>query len=218
MVTAEERERWEKLKRLKARKDAELAVLDVEIASHKADSALLYATMESLMAGEDAANHQRTASRRASLHEESNTHASQSLVQKSTAVESELESSHEGSGADRSTSMPKKAAGREVEQVAPEQRQKKVSSRPIHSGAARPNPLKGRIANLRRQYQRQSHRARAVCMALDKNLERGFNDYKPLDSWQKKAGGKRSWIDLFNDPRTHNDVKTFINRILPSRY
>jgi hypothetical protein len=55
-------------------------------------------------------------------------------------------------------------------------------------------------------------------MALDKNLERGFNEYKPLDSWQKKAGGKRSWTDLFDDRRTHNAVKTFINRIPPSRY
>jgi hypothetical protein len=168
-----------------------------------------------LMAVEDGATHQTPAPGEASPHEKFDTHASQSPVQKNTVVESAGESSRQGSDADTSNSIPANA-GRGIEQVAREQRHKNVSSKPSHaSRALRPNPLKRKIAELK--LRRLS--AGEICATLDRLLERGSGDYKPLDSWQEKTkGSKRSWLDLFGDKQTHNAVRTFINKIHPSRY
>ena len=161
-----------------------------------------------LMTVEDVATHQTPAPGEVSPHEKFDTHASQSPVQKTTVVDSAGETSHQGSDADTSNSIPANA-GRGIEQVVREQRYKNVSSRPSHlSRAVRPNPLKRKIAELKRE----GPGAREVCAALDRHLERSSGEYKPLDSWQKKAG-KRSWLDLLKDKQTYNAVRTFINKI-----
>jgi hypothetical protein len=206
---------WQEYRNFKAQKELELAQNEVEIAVHKANLAQACADLELLMANVDSAQHATQVFGEASGNEELDTQTPQSLVQKAAASESKIESSDQGSDVDTSNPGLANAAGAGVGQLRHEQRHKNVSSRPIRlPRVARPNPLKRHIAQLRREH----YSARTICGELDKLVERGPNRHAPLASWQNKAEGKRSWVDLFEDQRTHNAVKTFINKIQPSTH
>jgi hypothetical protein len=70
VVTAKERDSWEKYKRFKARKDLEFAQLEVEMAVHKANIAQEFAKTELLMAGDDVAKYPEPESKGTSPGEE----------------------------------------------------------------------------------------------------------------------------------------------------
>jgi hypothetical protein len=72
-----------------------------------------------------------------------------------------------------------------------------------------PNKLKLKIAELKCSLSF----AKQICNALDKLVERGQSAYETLPSWQKKAPGKRTWVQLYEDGRTKNDVRTYINKV-----
>ena len=36
---------------------------------------------------------------------------------------------------------------------------------------------------------------------------------KPLEQWTEVTGGKRTWVELYDDPRTNLRVKTYISKV-----
>lgn len=206
---------WQEYRNFKAEKELELAQNEVEIAVHKANLAQLHADLELLMAKPDSAQHATEVFGEASGNEKLDTHTPQLLVQEAAPSESKIESPDQGSDVDTSNPGLANAAVAGVGQLRHEQRRKNVSSRPARlPRVGHPNPLKRRIADLRRD----RYSPAKICIQLDKLVERGDKGCTPLASWRKKAEGKRSWADLFDDERTHNAVKTFINKIQHSTY
>jgi hypothetical protein len=63
--------------------------------------------------------------------------------------------------------------------------------------------------------------ARDICGQMDTMIERVSpvrqHQLQPLDSWMTKAQGKRTWTDLFDDPRTNKAVGKYVYSIPPLR-
>jgi hypothetical protein len=63
--------------------------------------------------------------------------------------------------------------------------------------------------------------ARDICFLMDRRICREPPalrvSLEPLLDWQQKAGGKRTWVDLFDDERTYNRVRSFVNKVPPLR-
>jgi hypothetical protein len=72
-----------------------------------------------------------------------------------------------------------------------------------------------RISKLKAQIMGIS--SRKICVAMDEIVERASiptrEALKPLESWTARAGGKRMWVELYDDPRTRNVVKKYINEL-----
>jgi hypothetical protein len=60
-------------------------------------------------------------------------------------------------------------------------------------------------------------RARHICELLDQTIDRAIPlrrvHLAPLESWQAEAPDKRSWVEFYDDSRTHNQVRTYINKV-----
>jgi len=188
------RAKWDEFKKLRAKKKLELASLYVEIARHNANLQQLRAEQ-----GPDGqpliprdAFTLDVESQIAKLEIEMAEYEKQ-LLEADTELDSVME---------KLPTSPKV-----VDRV--------VGSKPLErKRIAIRNPLKSKISELRNTH----CTARMVCLVLDGLVERCPFQYRPLTSWQKRAPGKRTWMELYDDPVTHNGVKTFINRIPPSRY
>jgi hypothetical protein len=59
--------------------------------------------------------------------------------------------------------------------------------------------------------------ARKICDLIDQsiNKEAPINQrhLAPLESWQKQAPTKRSWVEFFTDTKTHNLVRSYVNKV-----
>jgi hypothetical protein len=59
--------------------------------------------------------------------------------------------------------------------------------------------------------------ARKICELIDQAIDKAApirqGNLAPLKSWQMQAPGKRSWVELFNHPKTHNPVRTYVNKV-----
>jgi hypothetical protein len=77
-----------------------------------------------------------------------------------------------------------------------------------------------RIALIKAQNPRRIS-ALDICKEMDKLIEQfgpvSRQQLQPLDSWVRKAPGKRTWTDLFNDNRTKKAVGKYIYKIPPLR-
>lgn len=61
--------------------------------------------------------------------------------------------------------------------------------------------------------------ARRICELIDQSVSRKApihrDGFAPLMSWQGKAGGKRSWVELYDYAKTHNAVRKYVNVVPP---
>ncbi len=78
------------------------------------------------------------------------------------------------------------------------------------------DPRKRMIAEIRAQHPRGIS-ARDICREMDAIFERvgrgQQQQLQPVESWMRKAPGKRTWTDLFNDSRTKKAVGKYIYQI-----
>ena|ERR1022692_453968 len=60
-------------------------------------------------------------------------------------------------------------------------------------------------------------RARKICELIDQAIEKAApiqqGNFAPLKAWQMQAPGKRSWVEFFDHPKTHNRVRTYVNKV-----
>jgi hypothetical protein len=83
--------------------------------------------------------------------------------------------------------------------------------RPLRS--FKPSQLKMKIAELK--FRDRKALARKICELLDGLVDRGHKGLEPLQSWQKRADGKRTWVELYDDHRTRPLVRAYINKVPP---
>jgi hypothetical protein len=59
--------------------------------------------------------------------------------------------------------------------------------------------------------------ARNICLQMDWKINRAAPVFReriePLPSWIKKANGKRTWKEVFDDKHTHHSVRSFVNKV-----
>jgi hypothetical protein len=59
--------------------------------------------------------------------------------------------------------------------------------------------------------------ARKICEFIDKTIDKAApirrDSLAPLKSWQMQAPGKRSWVELYDHPKTRNRVRTYVNKV-----
>jgi len=70
--------------------------------------------------------------------------------------------------------------------------------------------LKTKIATLQRRHP-DAYR-RKICGYLDAAVERG-DSCEPLKSWQERADGKRTWVELYDDPRSKPLVQMYLSKV-----
>jgi hypothetical protein len=60
-------------------------------------------------------------------------------------------------------------------------------------------------------------KARRICELIDQRIEKSVpirrDNLSPLKSWQMQASGKRSWVELYDHPKTHNRVRAYVNKV-----
>lgn len=101
--------------------------------------------------------------------------------------------------------------------------------------SAKPTNYRGTLAS-RRQVRRVDARkeliaslkarnpntnARRICELIDQTIERATpirrGNLVPLESWQRQTPGERSWVGLYDSSKTHNRVKSYVNKVPPMR-
>jgi hypothetical protein len=77
-----------------------------------------------------------------------------------------------------------------------------------------PDAKKELIAQLKA---RNPSNARKICELIDQAIDRVApilrGGLAPLKSWQVQAPGKRSWVNLYDDPKTRNRVRAYVNKV-----
>jgi hypothetical protein len=60
-------------------------------------------------------------------------------------------------------------------------------------------------------------KARRICELIDEWIEKSApirrDNLSPLKSWQMQASGKRSWVELYDHPKTRNLVRRYVNGV-----
>lgn len=73
------------------------------------------------------------------------------------------------------------------------------------------------IARLKARY--PSSCARKICELIDKRIETESTAQRqrlePLLSWVSRAGTSRTWLELYEGKRTHNLVRSYVNKVPP---
>lgn len=62
--------------------------------------------------------------------------------------------------------------------------------------------------------------ARKICGFIDQEIYRTPSRRAALallDSWQRQAPDKRSWVEVYDHPKTHNRVRAYVNKVPPLR-
>ena len=57
---------------------------------------------------------------------------------------------------------------------------------------------------------------REICEMIDGRIKESPSSQPvlaPLESWLTKAQGARSWVDVFDHPKTHKLVKNYLNKV-----
>ena len=81
------------------------------------------------------------------------------------------------------------------------------------------DPRKELIAGLKARNPNTT--ARRICELIDQKIEKAppilRGNLVPLESWQGLAPGERSWVGLYNTSKTHNQVRSYVNKVPPMR-
>ena len=112
---------------------------------------------------------------------------------------------------------------------------RKVEEHKGESQSAKPTNYRGTLAS-RRQVRHVDARkeliaslkarnpntnARRICELIDQTIEKVAHirrgNLVPLESWQRQAPGERSWVGLYDTSKTHNRVKSYVNKVPPMR-
>jgi hypothetical protein len=76
---------------------------------------------------------------------------------------------------------------------------------------------KALIARLKANYRNQP--ARKICESIDQTIDRTAPIIRerlaPLEQWRKLVPSARSWVRFFDDPKTHNLVRSYVNKVPP---
>jgi hypothetical protein len=77
------------------------------------------------------------------------------------------------------------------------------------------DPKKELIAQLKAR--NPNANARKICELIDQKINREApirqKNFAPLEQWVKQAPGKRSWADLYDHTKTHNLVRSYVNKV-----
>jgi hypothetical protein len=109
--------------------------------------------------------------------------------------------------------------------TAPEHNAEPASAKPtVHQGASSASRRQHRPVDARKELiasLKARHRgapSREICELIDRTINRMPSRkaaLAPLDSWQKRAPGARSWVDFYEHPETHNSVRSYVNKVPP---
>ncbi len=98
---------------------------------------------------------------------------------------------------------------------------KKCRTAPSNVRSARHHPIDARkelIATLKARH--PNARARRVCELIDGAISRTPSSEAKLPllpSWREKAPGIHSWVECYDDRRTHHLVRAYVNKVPPLR-
>jgi len=89
-------------------------------------------------------------------------------------------------------------------------------SRPEQSRARHIDPRKELIASLRERH--RGALARRICELIDREINlvpARKAALAPLESWRRHAPNTRSWVGFYDDTRTRNRVRAYVNKVPP---
>jgi hypothetical protein len=62
-------------------------------------------------------------------------------------------------------------------------------------------------------------KARKICELIDQTINKEApirqGNLAPLESWRKLAPDERTWVGFYDHPKTHNQVRTYVNKVPP---
>jgi hypothetical protein len=132
----------------------------------------------------------------------------------SKVLQAEFEKKHRNAAETRTTSNRSELTShRKVEEH-------KAEPQSVKSTTARrrqrrpPNVRKELIANLKARHSLAL--ARKICELIDRHVTSTPNSkvaLAPLESWLRKAPGTRSWVDVYDHPKTHDLVRSYVNQV-----
>jgi hypothetical protein len=80
----------------------------------------------------------------------------------------------------------------------------------------RVDPRKVLIAELKARH--PDAPARKICELIDNHVNTtpiSKHALAPLESWRTKALVTRSWVDVYDHPKTHESVRSYVNKVPP---
>lgn len=110
---------------------------------------------------------------------------------------------------------PGRMAAVEVVIPAPQEHKAEPQSTSVRRRQVRPiDARKELIARLKARH--PNTQARKICELIDRNISStpiSRDALAALKSWQTRAPGKHSWVELYDDPKTRNRVRAYVNKV-----